>query len=477
MKFSTDRPPTWQACIDCGNEAAGNRPAPAVHPCAAGCWRSTTARPSSRGDELIAALHRTARGDSPERRPRACGASARSCCPSRRTRRCPTPRATRRCSTARRWTAGPALDQLLLKHEGHNPTGSFKDRGMTVGVTQAVRIGATRRRLRLHRQHLRVARGLRGAGRDSRPGPRAGGQRRPGQAGAVARLRRADAAGARRLRRLPAAGGAGERASSASTCSTRSTRSGSRGRRRSCSSCCSSSAGTRPTGSCSRPATWATPRRSARRCVEAHGLGPHRSRCRASPRCRRRARRRSRGASPRASPSGTGCKAETVATAIRIGDPGLVRPRRCGDPRDQRRRAGGDRRGDPGGQGRGRRVRAWAASRPAPRAWPESERLVAAGHASGRRSAWSPCSPDTSSKTRACCCSTTGRPSRRRRAPTGRSRSSPPSTRLRGSSKLAEPRAGRVTQYGVTGRGAAAAMAAPSCSYAVGSTSRNGVAL
>ena len=30
---------------------------------------------------------------------------------------------------------------LMLKHEGHNPTGSFKDRGMTVGVTQARRIG------------------------------------------------------------------------------------------------------------------------------------------------------------------------------------------------------------------------------------------------------------------------------------------------------------------------------------------------
>jgi threonine synthase len=39
-----------------------------------------------------------------------------------------------------RWVG---LDHLLLKHEGHNPTGSFKDRGMTVGVTQAVRIGAT----------------------------------------------------------------------------------------------------------------------------------------------------------------------------------------------------------------------------------------------------------------------------------------------------------------------------------------------
>ena len=29
-----------------------------------------------------------------------------------------------------------------LKLEGQNPTGSFKDRGMTVGVTQALRIGA-----------------------------------------------------------------------------------------------------------------------------------------------------------------------------------------------------------------------------------------------------------------------------------------------------------------------------------------------
>ena len=32
--------------------------------------------------------------------------------------------------------------RLLLKHEGLNPTGSFKDRGMTVGVTQARRVRA-----------------------------------------------------------------------------------------------------------------------------------------------------------------------------------------------------------------------------------------------------------------------------------------------------------------------------------------------
>ena len=35
------------------------------------------------------------------------------------------------------------VSALQLKHEGMNPTGSFKDRGMTVGVTQAVRVGAT----------------------------------------------------------------------------------------------------------------------------------------------------------------------------------------------------------------------------------------------------------------------------------------------------------------------------------------------
>jgi threonine synthase len=34
------------------------------------------------------------------------------------------------------------LDTIMLKHEGLNPTGSFKDRGMTVAISQARRIGA-----------------------------------------------------------------------------------------------------------------------------------------------------------------------------------------------------------------------------------------------------------------------------------------------------------------------------------------------
>ncbi len=41
-----------------------------------------------------------------------------------------------------RLTAWAGVDRLWLKHEGENPTGSFKDRGMTVGITQARRLGA-----------------------------------------------------------------------------------------------------------------------------------------------------------------------------------------------------------------------------------------------------------------------------------------------------------------------------------------------
>jgi threonine synthase len=36
------------------------------------------------------------------------------------------------------------LDGLVFKHQGYNPTGSFKDNGMTCGVAQALRLGMTR---------------------------------------------------------------------------------------------------------------------------------------------------------------------------------------------------------------------------------------------------------------------------------------------------------------------------------------------
>src|SRR6202158_5554374 len=36
------------------------------------------------------------------------------------------------------------LDKLVFKHQGFNPTGSFKDNGMTCGTAQALRLGMTR---------------------------------------------------------------------------------------------------------------------------------------------------------------------------------------------------------------------------------------------------------------------------------------------------------------------------------------------
>jgi threonine synthase len=36
------------------------------------------------------------------------------------------------------------LDFVAFKHQGFNPTGSFKDNGMTCGASQALRLGMTR---------------------------------------------------------------------------------------------------------------------------------------------------------------------------------------------------------------------------------------------------------------------------------------------------------------------------------------------
>ena len=46
------------------------------------------------------------------------------------------------------------LKHLYAKHEGMNPSGSFKDRGMTVGVSMALQLGKKECCLRKHRKYI-----------------------------------------------------------------------------------------------------------------------------------------------------------------------------------------------------------------------------------------------------------------------------------------------------------------------------------
>jgi hypothetical protein len=80
--------------------------------------------------------------------------------------------------------------EVYIKYEGLNPTGSFKDRGMTVALSKAVEEGAEAVILRLDRQHERCCSGLRGAGEHRLYRAAAGREDRLWQAGAGVHVRR-----------------------------------------------------------------------------------------------------------------------------------------------------------------------------------------------------------------------------------------------------------------------------------------------
>ena len=140
MKFGIERPETWQVCIACGNEAVESDPHPRCARCG-GLLEIEHRAPTGTREELLRRFT--------ERRGAPRGGSASGVW---RYKDLVLPSATEvvshpegntpllQRSMVDRWAG---VDGLLLKHEGHNPTGSFKDRGMTVGVTQARRIGAT----------------------------------------------------------------------------------------------------------------------------------------------------------------------------------------------------------------------------------------------------------------------------------------------------------------------------------------------
>ena len=139
MRFQTERPASWQACMSCGNEVVETDPRPRCNVCS-GLLEVRHRPPTIAATELIQRFT--------ERRGGGPGAPASGVW---RFREIVLPSAESVVSHPEgntpllhrveldRWAG---VENLLLKHEGHNPTGSFKDRGMTVGVTQALRIGA-----------------------------------------------------------------------------------------------------------------------------------------------------------------------------------------------------------------------------------------------------------------------------------------------------------------------------------------------
>ena len=140
MRFQTQRPASWQTCSACGNEMVENDPHPRCGLCG-GLLEIHHRPPAITPAELLERFTER-RGGTP-------GATASGVW---RFREIVLPSAESVVSHPEgntpllhrvaldRWAG---VDHLLLKHEGHNPTGSFKDRGMTVGVTQALRIGAS----------------------------------------------------------------------------------------------------------------------------------------------------------------------------------------------------------------------------------------------------------------------------------------------------------------------------------------------
>jgi threonine synthase len=135
MTTATPRPGTWQVCAACGEEVAETDPRPRCGRC--GGLLEIRHRLPGREQVLARVTDRRGHAVSPSGVWRFKAVVLPTATDIVSHPEGNTPLLHR--SSVDRWTGA---EGVLLKHEGHNPTGSFKDRGMTVGVTQARRIGA-----------------------------------------------------------------------------------------------------------------------------------------------------------------------------------------------------------------------------------------------------------------------------------------------------------------------------------------------
>ncbi|HEX7025147.1 MAG TPA: threonine synthase [Gemmatimonadales bacterium] len=140
MSFTTDRPASWQSCPTCGNESLETDPAIRC----AGCGGLLEVRHRAPGmpGPVLRTLFETRCCTRPDTTPSGVWRFGEIVMPSAGEATVTHPEGNTpmlRRETVGRWAG---VSDLRLKHEGHNPTGSFKDRGMTVGMTQARRVEA-----------------------------------------------------------------------------------------------------------------------------------------------------------------------------------------------------------------------------------------------------------------------------------------------------------------------------------------------
>lgn len=140
MSQATAGAASWQACSACGAERSETDPSPR---CACGGLLEVRHRPAPDGADRLRARFQGRCCTRPGTVASGVWRYRELVMPSVSEDRLVThPEGNTPLLSRASLSAWTGVAGLLLKHEGHNPTGSFKDRGMTVGATQAKRIGA-----------------------------------------------------------------------------------------------------------------------------------------------------------------------------------------------------------------------------------------------------------------------------------------------------------------------------------------------
>jgi threonine synthase len=139
VSFTTTRPASWQACIACGNESLETDRATRCRSCG-GLLEVRHRRPALDGP-VLRALFQTRCCTRPDGIASGVWRFGELVLPSAGSDVVSHPEGNTPLLERAALGAWAGVPDLFLKHEGHNPTGSFKDRGMTVGITQARRLG------------------------------------------------------------------------------------------------------------------------------------------------------------------------------------------------------------------------------------------------------------------------------------------------------------------------------------------------